>query len=477
MNLALLTDLYQLTMAYGYWKNGVHDREAAFHLAFRKPPFGGGYAIACGIEPALDFLQSFHFETDELEYLATLTGNDRKPLFPQVFLEYLELMESSLRVEAVEEGEVVFGHQPLLRVEGPVLQCQLVETALLTIINFQTLIATKAARVCFAAGGEAVLEFGARRAQGVDGALGASRAAYIGGCEATSNVLAGKTFGIPVRGTHAHSWVMLYGDELESFKAYARALPNNCVFLVDTYDTLEGVRHAVAIGQWLRPLGHRLAGIRLDSGDLAWLSIQAREILDEAGFSEVPVLASNDLDENLILSLKAQGAKITVWGVGTRLVTGGDQSALGGVYKLAAVHENGVWQPRIKRSEQVAKTSIPGRQQVRRFEQDGRMVADAIYDIDAALPEKWKIVDPDDFTRRKTIGTLSGRDLLLPALRGRERLREVSSVNASRDRAKSGLAGFNDTIKRFTNPHRYPAGLEQSLHEHREAMILASLDQ
>lgn len=472
MNLALLTDLYQLTMAYGYWKNGVHDRETAFHLTFRKPPFEGGYAIACGIEPALDFLQNFHFEKEDLQYLATLAGNDRKPLFPQAFLDYLANLTSTLKVHAVEEGEVVFGHQPLLRVEGPVLQCQLVETALLTIVNFQTLIATKAARVVHAAKGDAVLEFGARRAQGVDGALCASRAAYIGGCDATSNVLAGKTYGIPVKGTHAHSWVMLYGDELESFKAYAKALPNNCVFLVDTYDTLEGVRNAIAIGQWLRPLGHKLAGIRLDSGDLAWLSAQARQILDDANFVDVPIVASNDLDENLIVSLKEQGAKITVWGVGTRLVTGGDQAALGGVYKLAAVHEGGVWQPRIKRSEQAAKTSIPGRQQVRRFARDGQAVADAIFDIDTPVPDEWKIVDPDDATRRKTVGALEGRDLLQPALDGVNRLRAESTVVQSRDRAKANLEEFHDSIKRFTNPHRYPAGLELSLHEHRDTMIL-----
>jgi len=472
MNLALLTDLYQLTMAYGYWKNGVHERETAFHLTFRKPPFGGGYAVACGIEPALEFVQNFHFERDDLEYLATLTGNDRKPLFPQAFLGYLSNMKNTLKVEAVEEGEVVFGHQPMLRVQGPVLQCQLVETALLTIINFQTLIATKAARVCYAAKGDSVLEFGARRAQGVDGALCASRAAYIGGCDATSNVLAGKTYGIPVRGTHAHSWVMLFGDEMESFKAYARALPNNCVFLVDTYDTLEGVRHAIAIGQWLRPLGHKLAGIRLDSGDLAWLSARAREILDHANFGDVPIVASNDLDENLIMSLKEQGAKITVWGVGTRLVTGGDQAALGGVYKLTAVHEGGVWQPRIKRSEQAAKTSVPGRQQVRRFTVNGQAIGDAVYNIDAALPDEWKIVDPDDATRRKTIGASEGRDLLTPALDGMNRVRPESAINASRDRAKNGLLEFHDGIKRFINPHRYPAGLENSLHEQRVAMIL-----
>ncbi|HEX8833371.1 MAG TPA: nicotinate phosphoribosyltransferase, partial [Abditibacteriaceae bacterium] len=366
-NLALLTDLYQLTMAYGYWKNRVADREAVFHLTFRKNPFAGGFSIACGLQPALEYLQNLKFDETDLEYLATLRGNDQKLLFDRAFLDYLRDMEWQIDVDAIEEGTVVFPHEPLMRVQGPMLQCQLVETALLNILNFQTLIATKAARVCLAARGEDVLEFGSRRAQGIDGALSASRAAYIGGCAATSNVLAGKLFDIPVKGTHAHSWVMLFDDELESFKAYAKAMPNNCVFLVDTYNTLDGVRHAVQVGQWLRPLGHRLAGIRLDSGDLAYLSIEARRILDEAGFTEVPIVASNDLDEHLIASLKEQGARIAVWGVGTRLVTGGDQAALGGVYKLSAVREGDGWKTKIKLSEQAIKVSNPGIQQVRRY--------------------------------------------------------------------------------------------------------------
>ena len=306
-------------------------------MTFRRNPFGGGFTIAAGLATAVDYLQQSRFTADDTAYLAGLTGNDGRPLFEPAFLDFLCGMEPACDIDAVPEGTVVFPQEPLVRVRGPLLQAQLLETALLNIINFQTLIATKAARLVLAAQGEPVLEFGLRRAQGIDGALSASRAAYIGGCEATSNVLAGQLFDIPVRGTHAHSWVMCHDDELTAFREYARVMPNNCVFLVDTYDTLEGVRHAVDVGQELRRQGHELIGVRLDSGDLASLSIEARQILDEAGFPDAAIVASNDLDEHIVETLKQQGAKISVWGVGTRLVTGYDDPALGGVYKLSAI--------------------------------------------------------------------------------------------------------------------------------------------
>lgn len=325
----LLTDLYQLTMAYGYWKTGTHEREAVFHLFFRKPPFASGYSLVAGLADVIDWLRAFHFDEDELAYLQTLEGNDGSPLFEEGFIDYLRELKFTCEVDAVPEGTVVFPHEPLLRVQGPILQGQLVETALLNLINYQTLIATKAARICEAAQDEPVLEFGLRRAQGVDGALAASRAAYIGGCAATSNVLAGKLFGIPVKGTHAHSWVMSFDSEPEAFQAYADAMPNNCVFLVDTYDTLDGVRAAIEVGKRLRETGHEMVGVRLDSGDLAYLSIEARKLLDAAGFPDAVIVASNDLDETIIASLKQQGAKIGLWGVGTKLVTAFDQPALG----------------------------------------------------------------------------------------------------------------------------------------------------
>ncbi|HUL79764.1 MAG TPA: nicotinate phosphoribosyltransferase, partial [Vicinamibacteria bacterium] len=357
-SLALSTDLYELTMAQGYRHAGRSDEEAVFHLFFRKNPFDGGFAVACGLVRALDYLEGFHFTDEDVAYLGTVTGNDGRPLFDPDFLGELTGLRLRCDVDAVPEGTVVFPYEPLVRVRGPILHAQLVETALLNFVNFETLIATKAARVCLAARGDEVVDFGLRRAQGPDGGLSASRAAYVGGCSATSNVLAGRLFGLPVRGTHAHSWVMAFDTEAEAFEAWTRAQPNNCVLLVDTYDTLPGVRRAAEAARRLRAHGHEPIGIRLDSGDLAWLSIEARRILDEAGLSSARILASNDLDEHLIASLKEQGARIDVWGVGTRLVTGGGQAALDGVYKLGAVRPPGrPWQHRVKVSEQAAKTS------------------------------------------------------------------------------------------------------------------------
>jgi len=470
---ALLTDLYQLTMAYGYWKTGRHEERANFQMYFRKLPFNGGFAIACGIEPALEWIERFHFDASDLEYLCTLLGADEKPLLERAFLDYLFDLRLELDVDAFAEGAVCFAQEPLVRVQGPVLQCQLLETALLNMVNFQTLIATKSARICLAAKGEPVLEFGARRAQGVDGALSASRAAFVGGCAATSNVLAGKCFDIPVKGTHAHSWVMLFDSEIEAFDEYARALPNNVVFLVDTYDTLQGVHNAVEAGHKLRALGHDLLGIRLDSGDLAYLSVEARKILDAGGFPDAKIYASNDLDENLIASLKEQGAKIGVWGVGTRLVTGYDQPALGGVYKLTAVRDGNGWQPRVKLSEQSVKISTPGVLGARRFfDGNGQFVADAITEEGFEARGDFWIVDPLDPMRRRKIGKdLLSRDLLEPAFRNGKRVRARESLHEARARAGREMDGLNAAHKRFVNPHSYPVGLEAGLHGRKMALI------
>jgi nicotinate phosphoribosyltransferase len=369
---------------------------------------------------------------------------------------------------------VVFPQEPLIRVQGSILQAQLIETSLLNVMNFQSLIATKSARVCLAAQGDPVVEFGLRRAQGVDGALTASRAAYIGGCIGTSNVLASKVFGIPVKGTHAHSWVMSFESELDAFETYAETLPNNCVFLVDTYSTIEGVRHAVQVGKRLRDRGHKLAGIRLDSGDLAYLSIEARKILDDGGFKDAAIMASNDLNEHLITSLKHQGAKITVWGVGTMLVTAYDQPALGGVYKLSAVREpNGKWDYKIKLSEQTAKVTNPGVLQVRRFQKNGEFVGDAIYDSTRALPENVTIVDPTDLTRRKHFDPEADyEDLLVPIFRSGRTVYETPSLDEIRSRTQQQLSMLHPGIKRFDNPHAYPAGLELTLHDFKTGLIL-----
>jgi nicotinate phosphoribosyltransferase len=470
-SLALVTDLYQLTMAQGYWRAGVAEREAGFHLFFRACPFGGGYALACGIEPAIDYLTGLSFAADDLAFLETVRGNDGAPLFQPEFLDQLSRWRFRADVDAVAEGTPVFAHEPLLRITGPVIDCQIVETALLAMINFQTLIATKASRLCWAAGGDPVVEFGLRRAQGFDGGLSASRAAYVGGCAATSNLLAGKLHGIPVRGTHAHSWVMFFDGELEAFRAYADAMPNNCVFLVDTYDTLAGVDRAIEVGGELRARGHRLAGVRLDSGDLAWLSAEARRRLDAAGFADAVIVASNDLDEHLITTLKAQGAAIGVWGVGTRLVTGGDQSALGGVYKLAAVRRpDGRWHPTIKLSEQPAKISIPGLHQVRRLRRAGELVGDVLYDVHAGIGDR--IADPADPALSTPLPAHDqATDLLEPAVRAGRRVRAAAPLAEARERAAAELAALGPRTRRFANPQTYPVALDAGLAATRREMI------
>ena len=472
----LLTDLYQLTMAQAYWHNGQAEREAVFHLFFRTLPFAGGYAVAAGLGPAMDWLRDLRFEPDDLAFLADIPGNDGRPVFHPGFLDYLRDLRLSLDVDAIPEGSVVFPHEPLLRVRGPILQAQIVETALLCFLNFSTLIATKAARICQAAGGDPVLEFGLRRAQGPEGALLASRSAHIGGCAATSNVLAAKRYGIPVKGTHAHSWVMSFADEEDAFRAYAEAMPNNCVFLVDTYDTIEGVRRAIAVGRDLRERGHEMVGIRLDSGDLAWLSQEARRLLDEAGFPKAAIVASNDLDERTITSIKAQDGAVTVWGVGTKLVTAYDQPALGGVYKLAAIRDDaGAWQPRIKLSEQAIKVSNPGIQNVRRFRRCEELVGDVIWDESTDRPQRWTMVDPADPTRRKVLDDdLAGEDLLRPVLRAGKPVGETEDLAAIRTRAAAQLRGLHGGIRRFDHPHQYPVGLEAGLHARKTALILAA---
>ncbi len=470
---ALLTDLYQLTMAYGYWKEGMREKEAVFHLTFRHQPFGSGYTIACGLEDAIEYIQNFRFYPDDLEYLASLRDANDAPIFEPAFLDYLSGLTIACDVDAVPEGTVVFPHEPLLRINGPLLQCQLVETTLLNIINFQTLIATKSARICLAAQGAPVLEFGLRRAHGPDGGLAASRAAYIGGCAATSNVLAGKVFGIPVRGTHAHSWVMTFNTELEAFAAFARAMPANSIFLVDTYDTLQGIRHAIEVAKELKNNGHQFLGIRLDSGDLALLSITARRLLDEAGCPDAKIVASNDLDEYIINSLREQGARIDMWGVGTKLVTAFDQPALGGVFKLGAVRDPGTnWQYRIKLSEQAVKVSNPGVLQVRRFERGNEYFADMLYDEAGPSPQSRTIVDLADVTlRRRVPKDADGRDLLVPIFRTGKLVYTRPTIHEIRKNATTQLSKFYSGIKRLLNPHIYPVGLEPNLHEVKARLI------
>ena len=477
-SLSLLTDLYQLTMAYAYWKSETAEKEAVFNLYFRKNPFGGGFTIACGLANVIGYINHFGFSKKDLRYLETLTGNDGKPLFESAFLDYLAKLKLTCSVEAMPEGTAAFPNEPLVRVRGPILQCQLLETPLLNLINFESLIATKAARLRLVAQSDTILEFGLRRAQGVDGGMTASRAAYIGGCDGTSNVLAGKLYDIPVRGTHAHSWVMAFADEQQAFDAYARVLPNNVTLLVDTYDTLQGVRHAIETGRKLEQQGHKLAGIRLDSGDLAYLSIEARKLLDEAGFQDTAIVASNDLDETIIGSLKQQGAAITVWGVGTKLVTAFDQPALGGVYKLAALKdsETGQWSYKMKLSEQAIKISTPGIQQVRRFRDERGFLADMIYNTEEAtlMDKDVTLIDPLDFTKRRSFdSTQPYEDLLVPVFDAGKCVYELPDIHSVRERVQTQLAGLHPGVKRFVNPHTYPVGLEKQLHELKTELILA----
>ena len=474
-SLALCTDLYQLTMGCGYWKAGESEREAVFHLFFRRAPFGGAYAVAAGIGPALAFLRRLRFSAEDVTYLATLRDSTGAALFPAGYLEALRALRFTCTVDAVPEGSLVFAHEPILRIRGPILQAQLVETALLTLVNFQTLIATKSARVCQAARGAPVLEFGLRRAQGLDGGLGASRAAYIGGAAATSNVLAGRLLGIPVRGTHAHSWVMFHDDELAAFRQYAAALPGNCTFLVDTYDTLAGVRHAITVGHELRAKGHELAGIRLDSGDLAHLSIQARALLDAAGFPDARIVASNDLDETTIASLHEQGARIDVFGVGTKLVTAYDQPALGGVYKLGAVRgPGGTWREAIKLSEQPIKISNPGNLQVRRLRRNGELVADVMYDSEHGFagPALHDIEDP---TRPPVTPVFDdAQDLLRLMLAAGEYVGAQDTLESARARCAADLAALSPRSKRFLNPQPHPVGLDAQVHARKLALVAAA---
>jgi nicotinate phosphoribosyltransferase len=463
-SLTLLTDLYQLTMAYGYWHNEIHEREAVFHLFFRKHPFGGDYSISCGLEMVIEYLQDFKFDVEDIQYLGSLKGADGKALFNESFLNYLQRMEFQCDIEALPEGTAAFPHQPLIRVRGPLIQAQLIETALLTIINFQTLIATKAARIAAAAQDDSVLEFGLRRAQGIDGGISASRAAYIGGCHATSNVLAGKLYGIPVKGTHAHSWVMCHENELAAFEDYAEAMPNNCVFLVDTYNTVEGVRNAIKVGKQLQSRGFDLLGVRLDSGDLADLSIKARQLLDEAGFENAAIVASDSLDEYEIKRLKEQGAKISIWGVGTRLATAFDQPALGGVYKLAAMKDaNGNWDYKMKLSDTPMKVSNPGLLNVLRFyDKKGKPIGDLTID---ETVENSSIVKMYDETERNWNG-FDSKYLLKSIFKKGKYVYSSPTIHEIRDLAIEQRKVFSSFKK-----DDYPAGLEKHLYDKKMRLL------
>ncbi len=471
---SLLTDFYQFTMACGFWKSGLVDKESVFHLFFRRAPFGGNHVISCGLENVINHIDALQFKPEDLEYLESIRGNDGKPLFEKGFLTYLSELEFRCNIDAVPEGTIVFPSEPMIRIEGPIVQCQLLETPLLNLMNFPSLIATKAARIRRAAQGDSVLEFGLRRAQGVDGAMTASRSAYIGGCDATSNVLAGKRFGIPVRGTIAHSWVMAFADETEAFRTYSKVMPNNCVLLVDTYSTIDGVEKAIQVGRELEEKGYRLSGIRLDSGDLADLSKKARDLLDNNGFPDVRIVASSDLDETIIQDLKARQARIDIWGVGTKLITAFDQPALDGVYKLSAIKTPGRdWEYKIKVSDQSAKATIPGIQQVRRYYREDLYDGDVIYDLKTDLSAGCTLIDPSESTRGKTIGPNARyKDLLVPIYRQGKLVYEIPTIEEIKQKVQEEIGSFHPSVMRLTNPHTYPVGNEKSLHELKTELTL-----
>ena len=464
-SLALLTDLYQLTMVYGYWKAGMAERQSVFHINFRRWPFKGGFAVTAGLETAIQFLQEFHFSPSDLSYLDSLK------LFEKPFLDYLSRFSFACDIDAMPEGTLAFPYEPIFRVKGPLWQAQLLESPMLNLINFQTLIATKSARVCLAAHPDPVIEFGMRRAQGIDGAISASRAAYIGGCSATSDVLAGKLFDIPVRGTHAHSWIMAFDDEEKAFETFAKIMPKNCIMLIDTYDSLDGAKRAIKIAHQLRSKGFELSGVRLDSGDLTKLSIEIRKILDHEGFHKTQIMASNELDEYLIRDLKQQGAKISIWGVGTNLVTAKDQPALDGVYKLSAIqNEKGEWVHRLKLSEQTAKVTNPGILQVRRFFDGHFYIGDAIYDELLGIKEPCTMIDPTDPNIQMS-SKEPHEDLLVPIFKKGKLVYNSPSIHDMQAHTKKELSRLPPAMERFTNPQPYLAGLEKTLYQKKLDMI------
>ena len=468
-NLTLLTDLYQLTMGYGYFREGKHEQEAVFDVFFR-PNKLITYSVAAGMEQAAEYLENLRFGEEEIAYLRSLR------LFDEEFLSYLKALRFTGDVYAVREGEIVFPYEPIVTVKAPMVQAQLVETALLTFINHQTLIASKSAKICAAAGGN-VMEFGLRRAQGADAGIYGARAAVIGGCSSTSNVYAGREFGIPVSGTMAHSWVMNFGSELEAFRAYAESFPENCLLLVDTYDTLRsGVPNAIRVFRELRAKGYEPKGIRLDSGDLAYLSKEARKMLDAAGFENAVICASGDLDENSIRSLKAQGAKIDLWGVGTKLITSADLPALGGVYKLAAVYgEDGKEIPKIKLSDTREKITNPSFKEVWRIYdgKTGKAIADYIVrageEVDTNEP--LELFHPVETWKRMTIENFSVRNIRETWIREGERLiysKPLKEINAY---FNSEYARFWEEYTRLDMPHIYKVDLSPALHSLKTEMM------
>ena len=468
LNLTLLTDLYEITMMQGYFKNNNRDI-AVFDAFYRNNPCGGGYAICCGLEQVIDYIENLRFEENDIAYLRSLK------IFDEDFLDYLSNFRFSGDIYAIPEGSVMFPREPMLKVVAPIMEAQLIETAVLNIINHQSLIATKASRVCWAARGDGVMEFGLRRAQGPDSGTYGARAAVIGGCKGTSNVLTGQLFDVPVLGTHAHSWIMSFPDEYTAFKEYAKLYPDACTLLVDTYDTLKsGIPNAIRVFREMRDAGIHSAnyGIRMDSGDLAYLSKKARKMLDDAGFPDAVISASNDLDEYLIESLKLQGAAITSWGVGTNLITSKDNPSFGGVYKLAAIRDaDGNFVPKIKLSENTEKVTNPGNKTFYRIYDNatGKIRADLIclaeetFDTSADL----MIFDPNAPWKKTLLagGTYHMKEMLIPVIKNGKAVYHSPKVMDIREFCNQEKETLWDETKRFVNPHAIHVDLSQKLYD------------
>ena len=475
-NLTLLTDLYELTMMQGYFKEKDANETVIFDAFYRSNPSGNGYAISAGLEQVIEYINELSFNKDDVDYLKS-TG-----LFEEDFLDYLLKFKFSGDIYAIPEGTVVFPREPLIKVIAPIMEAQLIETALLTIINHQSLIATKTARVVYAAAGDGVMEFGLRRAQGPDAGIYGARAAIIAGCVGTSNVLAGKMFGVPIKGTHAHSWIMSFPDELTAFRNYAKLYPTSCILLVDTYDTLKsGVPNAIKVFKEMRDAGIPLSnyGIRLDSGDLAYLSKKAKRMLVEAGFPDAIISASNDLDETLINSLKIQGATINSWGVGTNLITSKDCPSFGGVYKLAAIldKKTGQFTPKIKLSENAEKITNPGNKEIKRIysRETGKIIADLICLSGETLKESDSLLlfDPIETWKKTYLApeTYTIRDLMVQVFKGGECIYHSPAVMDIQEYCKKELNTLWEESRRLVNPHQVYVDLSKALWEMKNNLL------
>ncbi len=468
-NLTLLTDLYELTMMQGYFQHKDQNETVIFDAFYRANPGEGGYSVAAGLEQVIQYIKELHFSEEDIEYLAGLG------IFGRDFLDYLKDFKFTGDIYAIPEGSVIFPREPLIKVIAPIMQAQLIETAILNIINHQSLIATKAARVCYAARGDGIMEFGLRRAQGPDAGTYGARAAVIGGCIGTSNVLCGRLFDVPVKGTHAHSWIMSFPDEYTAFKTYAEMYPSACILLVDTYDTLKsGVPNAIRVFKEMREAGVPLTfyGIRLDSGDLAYLSKKARKMLDAAGFPDAVISASNDLDEFLIDSLKVQGAAITSWGVGTNLITSKDCPSFGGVCKLAAIMDkDGHFIPKIKLSENSEKVTNPGNKTIYRIyeKESGKIKADLICLADETFDENEPLLlfDPLEPWKKTKLpgGSYTMREIMIPVFRNGECCYESPKVMDIREYCRKELDTLWDETRRLVNPHKVYVDLSKKLYD------------